>query len=71
MEYELQIGGMHCTGCARSIEQYLGSEPGVTDVTVSYEAERGTVSVSSGTEIGPLVDAIERMGYDATVLGSG
>lgn len=70
MEYELQITGMHCTGCAQSVEQYLHSEPGVTDATVSYDAERGTVSVSPDAKIKELVDAIERMGYNATILNS-
>lgn len=61
---------MHCSGCAQSVEQYLSSDPDVTDGTVSYDAERGTVSVSPDAEIERLVDAIERMGYNATVLNS-
>jgi copper chaperone CopZ len=70
MEYELRIEEIHCTSCARSIEQYLDSESGVTDVTVSYDAQRGTVSMSPDADIDHIVDAIERMGYDATVLTS-
>lgn len=70
MEYELRIEEMHCTSCARSLEQFLGSESGVTDVAVSYDDQRGTVWVSPDAEIEQIVDAIERMGYDATVLAS-
>lgn len=70
MEYELRITGMHCTGCAQSIERYLSSDPAVRDATVSYDAAHGKVSVSPDAEIERLVDVIERMGYETTILNS-
>ncbi len=68
MEYELRITGMHCAGCAQSIERYLAAEPGVEEAIVRYDAERGTIAVSPDAEIEELVAVIDRMGYNATLL---
>lgn len=61
---------MHCAGCARSVEQYLRADPEVTDATVTYEngQGRGHISVQSDVEIEQFIDAIERMGYESTVI---
>lgn len=64
MEYELGIRGMHCRGCARSLERYLGSEPGVESASVDYEDQRGTITVDADVDVAPLVEGIERMGYE-------
>ncbi|MCA1853657.1 MAG: MerR family DNA-binding protein, partial [Beggiatoa sp.] len=40
---ELRIEGMHCDGCASTIEALLAREPGVKSVSVSHAAGQGRV----------------------------
>lgn len=67
---EVKIEGMHCTGCAGTIQALLKHEPGVKSVNVSFD--RGTASVfydPEGTDPERLKKAIEKAGYRAS--GSG
>jgi len=43
MKTILKIEGMHCAGCAGSIERALGSVEGVTDVNVDREAGQAVI----------------------------
>lgn len=68
MEHELRIEGMHCGGCATSLEQFLGAEPGVRAASVDHETGRGHLTLADGADVAPLLAALERMGYEATRL---
>lgn len=68
MDYEIRFSGMHCDGCADTLEQYLRSEPGVTRAAVSYDDERGTIAIEDEEDIVPILAAIEQMGYGAELV---
>jgi len=59
-----RIDGMHCEGCARTIEALLAAEPGVQRAAVSFEAREAQVlfDPQAVTEA-RIVAAIERAGY--------
>jgi copper chaperone CopZ len=61
---EIQIGGMHCAACARTIEKVVGKMTGVSEATVNFAAESCSVfydpAVLSDSEI---LEAIEDLGY--------
>ena len=43
---DIAVQGMHCEGCARSVERAVGKVPGVTRATVNLAA--GLVQVQGG-----------------------
>lgn len=60
----LTIQGMHCEGCARTIEALLKSEPGVREATVSFA--KGVAQVQfdpASAHLSTVVKAVERAGY--------
>lgn len=63
----LSIEGMHCTGCARTIELLLGAEPGVREAQVSFESATARVLYDpAATNAQALGAAIEKAGYRAS-----
>ena len=65
----LEISGMTCDHCARTVEQAIRSVPGVETVSVSYSARRGEAQVDDTVAGRDLVGAIERAGFSARVPG--
>jgi len=67
---DIRIHGMHCAGCASTIEAALRRLPGVADAAVNLAAERATVYCSpEHASIDPqrLIEAVRAAGYDATL----
>ncbi|MCC6611651.1 MAG: MerR family DNA-binding protein [Burkholderiales bacterium] len=61
---ELKIQGMHCDGCAGTIESLLAREPGVKGASVSYAAGKGQILYDpAATDPARVAAAIERAGY--------
>ena len=61
---DLTIQGMHCDGCAKTVEALLKSEPGVKSATVSYAKGLARVVFDPVTvDLPALVKAVERAGY--------
>jgi len=61
---ELKIQGMHCDGCAGTIEALLAREPGVKGASVSYAAGKGQILYDpAATDPARVAAAIERAGY--------
>jgi len=59
-----KIDGMHCDGCARTIESLVAAEPGVRKATVSYKSREARVLFEPDiTSEDRLVDVIRRAGY--------
>lgn len=54
---ELQIEGMTCKGCERSVTRILEQEEGVLEATASYEEKSGIIQAASDTV---SLDAIAR-----------
>lgn len=60
----LKIEGMHCDGCARTIETLVEREPGVTSATVTFkDREARIVFDPAATGENRLVTAVEKPGY--------
>ena len=67
----LSLEGMTCVSCAMRIEKGLGKLPGVTEASVNFAAEQATVTYDPGqTGVEQMVQKIEALGYDATLLSS-
>ncbi|MEX2241195.1 MAG: MerR family transcriptional regulator [Burkholderiales bacterium] len=59
-----RIDGMHCEGCAQTIEALLGAERGVEHAAVSFEAHAAQVRFDPAVvDDRQIVSAIERAGY--------
>ncbi|MGE3376508.1 MAG: MerR family DNA-binding protein [Vicinamibacteria bacterium] len=61
---ELIIEGMHCDGCAKTVESLLAAEPGVRVASASFAT--GTAKVVFDPEridLAALGEAVERAGY--------
>ena len=60
----LKIQGMHCTGCAQTIEMLLGAEQGVKEADVSFESKSARIvyDAAVANENG-LTAVIEKAGY--------
>lgn len=64
----LRIEGMHCDGCAKTIQALLGAEPGVQRAAVSFQAREAQVQFDpNAVNDGRIVEAIERAGYKVVV----
>ncbi len=63
---ELRIEGMHCGGCAGTIEALLAREPGVKTASISHKTGRGRVLYDPAlTDAARVVKTIEQAGYKA------
>ena len=64
---ELQIGGMTCQGCVRSIEMKLSGVSGVDYAHVNLGAGKATVEYDDArADVGKLVAAVKSIGFEAT-----
>ena len=63
---ELQVDGMDCQGCVKSVTRMLYGVAGVAEVDVSLEEGRARITYDPG-KAGPaeFKRAIERAGYKA------
>ena len=61
---EFRIVGMHCDGCASTIEALLAHEPGVKGASVSYAAGKAQILYdAAATDPVRIAATIERAGY--------
>lgn len=59
-----RIEGMHCDGCAKTIEALVGAESGVERAAVSFGAREARVRFDpSAIDDARIIAAIERAGY--------
>lgn len=66
----LKVEGMHCEGCAKTIEALLGAEPGVQRAAVSFQAREAQVLFDpKAADDARIAAAIERAGYKVAVAG--
>ena len=67
----LEIGGMTCEGCARSVRSQIEAMEGVSAVEVRFAQRRAYVVCTPVVSDSALVDAVERPGpaYTASVVG--
>lgn len=63
----LAIGGMTCAVCVNTITDELKKRDWVSKVTVNLISNSGTVEVDEESQAAQVVEAIEDLGYDATL----
>lgn len=64
--FELQIGGMHCHGCALRLEQVLKRVSGVSAVKVSYQDGQARLIIDpDATSPEKLVALVTAAGFTA------
>lgn len=62
----LNIEGMTCGGCVKSVTKVLNGLDGVRSATVSLENKNAQVEFDEGKiQIAQLVEAVEDAGFDA------
>ena len=62
----LNIDGMTCGGCVKSVTKVLNDLDGVRSATVSLENKNAQVEFDEGKiQVAQLVEAVEDAGYDA------
>jgi P-type Cu+ transporter len=69
-EVDLSVRGMTCAACAVRVEKKLNAIASVS-ATVNLATERATVTAPASVSVQVLIDAVERAGYGADVLGRG
>ncbi|MCC7549532.1 MAG: heavy-metal-associated domain-containing protein [Burkholderiales bacterium] len=71
VQIRMEVGGMTCQGCVRSVTRVLESVPGVSAVAVSLERGEALVSTGDSTVSSErLIQAVEAAGFDARVANS-
>jgi len=66
-EQTLQIAGMSCVACQHHVERALCSVPGVESASVSLLANSAQINSAQPLEVQPLIDAVRKVGYDASL----
>ena len=66
--YTLQITGMTCDHCAKSIEDTLAGVAGVVEAKVSYDEGAARIKTEVGVDSAKLIDTVQRKGFGAEVL---
>ena len=61
---DLNIQGMHCDGCAKTVEALLAAEPGVKAATVSFASGNARVLFDpDAIDLPRLEKVVERAGF--------
>lgn len=62
----IRVEGMHCGGCASSVEKKLKTTEGVEEVRVSFEKKEAWVKYDDQrTSVAKLIEVINSTGYKA------
>lgn len=63
MTIKLELDGLHCGNCVKSVEKALNNVAGVTHVVVSLEPQQAIVEGSATATA--LIEAVEDIGFEA------
>jgi Cu+-exporting ATPase len=64
-ELLFKVDGMHCAGCAASVQEAIEAQPGVETASVSVTDGRALVRGSSRVQTSSLLKAIRKRGFEA------
>lgn len=65
----LQLKGMSCASCARSIEKVISNLPGVVECNVNFSTEQATVTYDVNTiQASQICQSVSKIGYSAYPL---
>jgi Cu+-exporting ATPase len=59
----IKIGGMHCAGCANSIQSSVGSIEGVKRCEVNLASEKALIEFDPSVDLSQIEKAIQNAGY--------
>ena len=62
----LNIEGMHCDGCVKSVTQVLTELDGVQSAVVQLEGKANITFDENRVNVAQLIEVIEDAGFDAT-----
>ena len=62
----LNIEGMHCGGCVKSVTQVLTELDGVQSAAVQLEGKANITFDENRVNVAQLIEVIEDAGFDAT-----
>jgi len=65
------VGGMHCAGCARRVEETLRRQPGVTEATVNFATAEARLVARPELDVEALRAAVDAAGYTLTPIAEG
>lgn len=64
----INVEGMTCGGCVKSVDSAVSQLPGVQSVDVDLEGNKASVTYDASTvAVEAIVEAIEDAGFDASV----
>lgn len=63
MTITLQLDGLHCGNCVKSVEKALNEVEGVSQVSVTLENQMAVVEGSANADA--LIAAVEDIGFEA------
>ncbi|TLU76590.1 heavy-metal-associated domain-containing protein [Mannheimia varigena] len=63
MAIKLQLDGLHCSNCVKSVEKALNEVAGVTQAIVTLENQ--TAIVEGDVDAEDLIAAVEDIGFEA------
>lgn len=67
-KYTYGIGGMHCGGCAKTVEQKLTALPEVKSVKVDLVKKRANIVSDTAIKLSDLQNALDNTSYNITEL---
>ena len=68
MQIDLEIGGMICGGCVRSVRRVVEAVPGVKAANVDLEKAQARIE-GEALDAATLIAAVEDAGFDARLAG--
>ena len=63
----LKVSGMSCASCVGRVEKALKKQPGVLSAEVNLATETASVALQEGAATAPLLAALAKAGYPATL----
>ena len=67
----LEIEGMMCAHCQAHVQKALEGVVGVSQVEVSLEEKKATVTADDAVADQALIDAVKESGYEVTACRAG
>lgn len=63
MKKIIDVTGMHCVNCAKSVADALGQIDGITKAKADYEKCIATVTMKNEVDDQILIETIEKLGF--------
>ena len=69
METILEVKGMHCKGCEKTVSDALLKTKGVKSAKVDYTTEQARIEHDERVGKETMIAAVDEAGYEASVAG--